>query len=1139
MRLIGLIFTFFLWSTCVWGQFQSLRSVKIKPTSTRFTLDSLTIVPGSVQCIGCGSTHFVFDEQQQTVNLSNLPQDSITVFYRVFPWRFTRKYAIRHLKQTDSTLLYTDFYSPPIKERHEEFLATPGIEKTGSLTRGISFGNSQNVFVNSGLNLQLEGMLNNDIRVSALISDQRVPFQPQGNTQQIREFDRVLIQLDHKHASLMAGDIVLKNRDTEFLRYYKNVQGGQATINWRKGQKSSTTTMSAAIAKGKFASIGVEVREGVQGPYRLRPPGISDVLVIILANSEKVFFDGKLMKRGFNYDYIIDYNTGELTFTNTVMITRFTRVRVDFEYAERNYNRSILQAGHHEQRGRFFYGADLYRESDNPNRPLSFELNPENELILRMAGDSAQKAVISTAARVENFSAEGIYYQKVDTLINGVLDSIFVYAPKGEGVLYQVAFTNVGLGNGDYVILSNLSNGRTFRFVGKNQGDFAPIRQLVTPNSRSMLNVYAGYELAAGQRIITEWAYSGYDRNRYSRLDAADNNGQAWKAAYQLKPFTLSKLLRLQIDATYLYLGKYFNPIDRFRPIEFDRDWGANAGDTLRADEHFGETMVQLTKDNDFVFHNRLALRAKGDNANGHQHESSLKKKLGFIDLNARLYGMQNRRSTIWSQWNRWSIAFVRNSGVLRPGYEYSQDDNRFQAAGTDSIVRTQMNYTAHRFFVQNADTLNRPLMLEYIYREDFTPLEGRLQQQFQTRQINAKVGWQSANRNSVFFTLGYREMTPNAIFSRQLQKDRNLLGRFDWNGRYFNNLIITEMNYFTGTSQELRREYQFVRITAVGEGTHQWIDLNNDGIQQLDEFIEATRPEDRQYIKIFTPTNDFITAYLNQLNFRLNLNAPRDWQQASGVKKIAGRFSNIAGVNAVQRNTADGFFQRYLPVGQSPGNELLSRNLSVRNSLFYNRANAASGGEYAIIQGWQTILLTNGFQTRRNLEHRLTIRKNLSQSINCQLLATHSNRTLESDFLSNQNYQVQGYEVGPELSYQPGITYRFTLSPVVGRRQNLSATESASLFRLSGDARINQANERNINLGLRYINFGYNSDNTNTLVAYEILDGLQPGSNFTWSVYATQRMAQGLQLSVQYDGRKSALTRIIHIGRMQATVLF
>src|SRR6185437_6199464 len=112
-------------------------------------------------------------------------------------------------------------------ESREEIFSSPGITKTGNISRGISFGNTQNVFVNSTLNLQMEGQLTQDIRLTAVISDQNIPFQPEGNTQQLQQFDKVYVQLETKKARLTVGDIVMKNKPSNYLRYSRNVQGAQ------------------------------------------------------------------------------------------------------------------------------------------------------------------------------------------------------------------------------------------------------------------------------------------------------------------------------------------------------------------------------------------------------------------------------------------------------------------------------------------------------------------------------------------------------------------------------------------------------------------------------------------------------------------------------------------------------------------------------------------------------------------------------------------------------------------------------------------------------------------------------------------------------------------------------------------------
>src|SRR5690606_25191654 len=121
--------------------------------------------------------------------------------------------------------------------------------------------------VNSSLNLQIEGQLTEKLKIRASITDQHVPFQPEGNTQQVQDFDNVLLELYNDQMSLSAGDVVLSQRRSEFLRYHKNVQGLLFTSDYQmKKTWKASSQGGISIAKGKFASTPLQVMEGVLGP---------------------------------------------------------------------------------------------------------------------------------------------------------------------------------------------------------------------------------------------------------------------------------------------------------------------------------------------------------------------------------------------------------------------------------------------------------------------------------------------------------------------------------------------------------------------------------------------------------------------------------------------------------------------------------------------------------------------------------------------------------------------------------------------------------------------------------------------------------------------------------------------------------
>ena len=62
---------------------------------------------------------------------------------------------------------------------------------------------------------------------------------------------------------------------------------------------------------------------------------------------------------------------------------------------------------------------------------------------------------------------------------------------------------------------------------------------------------------------------------------------------------------------------------------------------------------------------------------------------------------------------------------------------------------------------------------------------------------------------------------------------------------------------------------------------------------------------------------------------------------------------------------------------------------------------------------------------------------------------------------------------------------------------------------------------------------------NSNTPVSYQMLEGLQPGKNFTWSLLAQKKLTKFLDLNLTYFGRKTETSKTIHTGTIQLKAYF
>ena len=127
------------------------------------------------------------------------------------------------------------------------------------------------------------------------------------------------------------------------------------------------------------------------------------------------------------------------------------------------------------------------------------------------------------------------------------------------------------------------------------------------------------------------------------------------------------------------------------------------------------------------------------------------------------------------------------------------------------------------------------------------------------------------------------------------------------------------------------------------------------------------------------------------------------------------------------------------------------------------------------------------------------------------------------------------------KLSFQPSTAFR--LSGIYKYTQKQNIIEGGFQKTLINDYAIemkyNQSEKGSFNLRSDFLTITYN-DLQNSPVAYEMLNGLSTGYNYTWSISYQRNLSNNIQISINYDGRKSGTsTKIVHIGGAQVRAFF
>ena len=1042
----------------------------------------------------------------------------ITIEYFRFPAFITKTYSPFDKKFIVPNNSNTgQLYSLTTNKKATELKLFDGLKTSGYINRGITSGNNQSTVANSSMDINIEGKLSDKVAIRANIFDTNIPLQENGYSQSITDFDRIFIELYSKDWRVKAGDISLKNESSYFLAFEKQVSGLEVAASINTNTKIAA---SGAIVRGQFSSYDFVGIEANQGPYKIFGPN-NEPNFVIIAGSEKVFVNGSKITKGINEDYLIDYNIGEVRFNTTFPITNDMRIRVEFQFSNRNYTRFISYENAEYKTNNVELSGYFYNENDVKNQPIQVNLTAAQKQILANAGNNTN-LMVGESAYPDVFDANRILYKKVQSGTN----DYFEYSTNENDNLFTVTFSNVNNNEGDYILSETFANGNVFVYVGTNLGNYQPITQLIAPTKLQVAVLNSSYKPSKKTTILTEVAFSNNDQNLFSTIDNNQNKGIATKLAW--KQTLLDKKWKLLSDVNYLFIHRNFNTIQRFQSVEFNRDWNLN--NPTGNQQQIGIDLSLQKSEDTFLNYSFQQLQFS-DNFKGEKHlitsnlqlkNTSFYTNSSFLSNNSEIQdntflrvkaGIEQR---LLKSWFGGFLNIESNNGVIKQ---------------TQEAILTNHQFKEYEGYIGLGDSTKVFAKVGFNYRDNdsirtntFTEINNR-----KTYYLDAKIIQTERTNLSLF--ANYRE-TENAFSENQ----KALNSRVIYNQRFFKNFITLGTSYETSSGNVAQQDFIYVEVEA-GQGFYTWIDYNDNGIQEFDEFEVAEFQDQANFLRVPLPNLQFIATQSAKINQSITLNA-NQWSNKTGLKKVLSHFYNqffLSSRNELER--ARNSFNLN-PFNMNKDKQI-SVNFTIKNSLYFNRGLQNFSATYTYAKAENKQQYSIGSQDTDTNYQQIDFQHKVGKFWLIDLQGKLSENKLETENFNNRNYEIDVIAFQPKISYVLNNDNRFAAFYHMKNKENtLAEFEKLKQQKIGIEYFYTGKSTSQFNANFTTF-FNDFSGNPNSPVGYQMLEGLQEGTNYTWTFLWNKKLNSFLNVNLNYKGRKSLNSKTIHTGTINLKAVF
>ena len=1084
-------------------------------------IDSVSINPYQFKVLNAQFQTIPLQEYQIYYNkalliINSKKHSKITVEYFRFPDFGIKKYLpFDENIIVPNTTKTSKLYSLTTNKKPSEINLFDGLQTKGFISQGFTAGNNQNIVNNAVLDLEMAGKLSKDITLKTTIFDTNIPLQENGYLQNITDLNRIFIGISNKDWRVKAGDISLKKNKSYFMGFTKQATGleVEGTIN-----ETTKFRASGAIAKGRFDVSNFMGIEGNQGPYKLLGLIHNDPAIFIIEGSAKVFINGIVLKPK---NYTINYNLAEVEFNTTFPITSDMRISVGFQYFNRNYSRFVTYEEASYKKDDFTLKGYFYNESDTKNQPLQQKLTEDQKEILSNAGNN-QDLLFSESALRDEYSENKILYKKAQS---GAIE-IFEYSSDSTDELYTVTFTNVGQNKGDYTIDRSTAIGTIFKYVGINLGEYSPIIRLVAPTKLQLFALQSVYNPSKKTQIEAELAFSDIDANLFSSIDNEKNKAMAAKVSWQ--QILINKSWQLKSNISHEFAEQNFTTERGVEPVGFNRDW--NVISTNPTKNFFRSEFNFQNKKDDYIRYrfNNLSYR---DSYKGNKHEISSKMKLDDTSFFVNASQLNNtsaiednsffvaKAKIEYSYEKTWLGAFVNfetNDRRNKTTREFINLSHRFK------------EYQAHIGFGDSTKVFSK---IGFNYRNNdsirsnkFTQINNR-----KTFFVNSKLIQNKTTDLSVYANF---KITENAF----KEDEKSLNSRVVFKQNLFNNLVNLETAYETSSGNVARQDYIYVK-TEPGQGFYTWIDYNNDGIKDFNEFEIAQFQDQAVYLRVPKPNFRYIASQRAKWNQSLTVN-PSAWNVKNRFKKSLSHFYNesFLSIENEKERVEDSLHLNPFDLDED---KLIRLNFSFRNSLYFNRNLQKHSFTYTYGTSKNKQQYFIGNQENNIKFYQLDYQHEFSTFWLLELMGKASENNLETENFDNRNYEIKVQEIKPKISFVFRKDYRFSaFYHIKEKKNNMQNFEKLQQQKFGFESFYISKKKDEISANINVFLNDFIGD-TNTPVAYQMLEGLQAGKNYTWNLLFNKKLNSFLNLNLNYLGRKSENSETIHTGSIQLRAIF